>query len=248
LKDAQRYRFDPGKDEDSQGWLITYADTMTLLLCFFVLMMGISQVNFDSYEQIKKEVATSFGGKYEDPYAKLSDSIEELITVENLGKDIKIVSKGSGVTLIFQGQMLFDSGKADIKPEALPILENITNIIKDHSGSLFMVIEGHTDNVPIRTERFPSNWELSAGRAARIVREFESFGIERKKMLAVGAGDTRPTVSNFYEDGSYNIDNQALNRRVVLRLTKDELIKKNPEEIINYESDEYIKSIQGALK
>jgi len=248
LDNRQKYRFDPGQEDDSQGWLVTYADMMTLLVCFFVLMMGISQIDFDSYEKIKKEVATSFGGKYEDPYAKLAESIEELITVENLGKDVKIVSKGSGVTLIFQGQMLFDSGRADIKEEAIGVLKNVADLIKAHGDSLFMVIEGHTDNVPITTSRFPSNWELSAGRAARIVREFESFGINRAKMLAVGASDTRPLASNYNQDTTYNTANQAINRRVVLKLTKDELIKKDAEEIINYKSDQYINSLEGALK
>jgi len=249
LKDSQKYRFDPVEDDSSsQGWLVTYADMMTLLLCFFVLMMGVSQVNFDSFEKIKKEVATSFGGKYEDPYAKLSESIEELITVKDLGKDVKIISKGAGLTLIFQGQMLFDSGRSDIKPEAIPVLKDIKDLIEENGSNLFMVVEGHTDNVPIRTERFPSNWELSSGRAARIVREFENLGIERNKMLAVGASDTRPLSSNYNEDGTYNHENQAQNRRVVLRLTKDELIKKNPEEITNYSTDEFIKSVQGALQ
>lgn len=248
MSKKQTYRYDSSShQEETQDWLVTYADMMTLLVCFFVLMIGVSQIDFDSYEKIKKEVSTSFGGSYEDPYAKLAESLEEIISVEKLGKEIKLNSKGSGITLVFQGQMLFDSGKADIKPHASLILEKTCEVIKKEGSNLFIVVEGHTDDVPIQTNRFPSNWELSAGRAARIVREFEIFGINKEKMLAVGVGEVKPLRPNNNVDGTPNLENQALNRRVVLRITKDELIKSN-NKTINYKSSEYLNSVEGALK
>lgn len=238
-----RYKEISGGDD----WLTTYSDMMTLLVCFFVLMMGVSEVNVDSYEKIKKEMSTSFGGTYEDPYAKMADKLEEVISVEKLGNEIKLNSKGSGITLIFQGQLLFESGKAQIRPEASLVLQKISDVITSDTEKLFIVVEGHTDNIPINTEQFPSNWELSAGRAARIVREFETFGVNKEKMVAVGMGESKPLKANLNEDGTANYENMSLNRRVVVRLTKDELMKDDSQKI-NYKDKDFINAVEGALK
>lgn len=233
--------------QGGDDWLTTYSDMMTLLLCFFVLMLGVSKVDVDSYEKIKKEMSTSFGGSYEDPYAKLANSLKEVISNEKLGDEIKLSSSGAGVTLVFQGQMLFDSGKADIKETASTILQKLTNVINENSNRLFIVVEGHTDNVPINTIQFPFNWELSAGRSAKIVRELETFGIAKEKMLAVGIGEAKPLKPNLNEDGTANYENMSLNRRVVIKITKDELTKADGE-IINVKSNEHLDAVEGAIK
>ena len=104
--------------------------------------------------------------------------------------------------------ILFPSGSAILQPEALPILSEIADILKDFPNPIH--VEGFTDSVPINTVAFPSNWELSAGRAASVVHLFTKDGVEPRRMAAIGLGEYRPIADNATAEG------RNKNRRVVL--------------------------------
>ena len=81
-----------------------------------------------------------------------------------------------------------------------------------------MLVEGHTDDTDIRSRRYPSNWELSSARAAKVISVFEKAGIKRDRLVAVGYGDTRPIYNNYDEEGNSIPENQRLNRRVTIKV------------------------------
>ncbi len=117
-----------------------------------------------------------------------------------------------GVTMTFQANVLFDSGEAEIKPATLPLLDAITKVLTGVSNDV--LIMGHSDNIPLRSKRYRSNWELSVYRALSIHRHFIQKGISPERLVVGGYGDTRPQFSNDTERG------REKNRRVEVILRK----------------------------
>lgn len=207
--------------EDGEGnWIISYADMMTLLCVFFVLMYSMANPDPKKYEEFKRETATAFGGKYKQPYQQLVDKLQEVIKQQGLEKVVKIEADESGVSATFQGTIFFDSGKTDLISEGSNVLQKVGDVLKNEAKGFHIVVEGHTDDVPIVSQNFPSNWELSGARAARVVRMFETMGFDRKTLQAIGYADTKPLVPNRDAQGAALPQNQSQNRRVVLRVIR----------------------------
>ena len=235
--------------ENLERWLVSYADFMTLLFAFFVVMYSISSVNEGKYRVLSDSLSDTF--KKEQSSAEVIDfdnslskaeipQSEELIelpipneTIEdNQNKDInptlnEISNEVSGAVedLINNGMIsinenenwleieikssiLFQSGGAVLSEEAEDVLASLATIIKTYPNQI--QVEGYTDNVPIRTRNFPSNWELSSSRAASVVHLFADEGVNPNHMQAIGFGEYRPKASNDTEQG------RSENRRVVL--------------------------------
>lgn len=208
--------------EHGEPWLVSYADMMTLLFGFFVLMYFFaSQDQPDAWEKVRKGLSQSFGGEYVDRFQKVDDEIKDLFkgNSETL-KSIVIEPSPNGVRIMFQSAILFDLGKAALRPEVVGIVNSIIQLIKERGSDLDVIIEGHTDNLPITNQRFPSNWELSAVRASTIVRLFEDAGFQRSRLQAVGFADTAPLFPNVDENNQSIPENQAKNRRVVIRVNR----------------------------
>lgn len=124
-------------------------------------------------------------------------------------EEVRLLHSGRGLVLRLPEFMLFDSGQAKLRPEAMPLLDKLAGILKLIPNQV--VIEGHTDNRPIRTPQFPSNWELSTGRAAALVRYFiEEQHLRPARLEAAGYGEYRPVAENQDEKG------RQANRRVEL--------------------------------
>lgn len=209
--------------EDGEGnWIVSYADMMTLLCVFFVLMYSMANPDPKKYEEFKKETVTAMGGKYEQPYQPLVDRLQQVVKEQGLEKVVKIEADETGVSATFQGTVFFDSGKVDLLPGGMTILQQVGEVIKTEAKGFRIVVEGHTDDVPIVSAVFPSNWELSGARAARVVRMFESQGFDRQLLQAIGYSDTRPLVPNRDAAGQAIAANQAQNRRVILRVIRNE--------------------------
>lgn len=139
-----------------------------------------------------------------------------MLTEENLSAEVKAEKTPQGVAISVPGAYLFQSGSADISPQAQPLIKRIAEIIR--SVPYNVAIEGHTDDVPIQTREFPSNWELSAARASGIVRFLIDQGIYSRRLRAVGFSDTQPIVPNIDPmTGVISPENRARNRRVVIR-------------------------------
>lgn len=217
-------------EEPSEKWLVAYADMMTLLFGFFVLMYSMSNVDQEKFAQAAAsaterfgsiEGAEGFGGSYQDPTEAINRKLEkEIKNVPGLGKDIEVSKGHMGLELNFRGKALFASGQATLSPIGKKILEEVAKQIKE-TGSKFSVrVEGHTDDVPISTMRFPSNWELSAARAIKVIQIFEAQGIPAKQLEAIGYAATRPILANRTPAGEVIPKNMAKNRRVMVKLQR----------------------------
>ena len=149
----------------------------------------------------------SEGQDREDPerrfIARLADT--------NLSDRVKVTQVHEGVHLEVRDNILFAQGSAELKPEGTTLLEDLASILLDQGG--IISVEGHTDDRPISNQRFPSNWELSSGRATTVTRYLIEKGLDPQRLRAVGYGDTRPVESNATAEG------RARNRRVALIVT-----------------------------
>lgn len=217
-----------GHEEHSDGnWIISYADMMTLLCIFFIMLFSMSKVNTPEFESMKKQVSEHFGSKYESPTEDLGKYVNNVITEAGVAKDVTMTSDGLSVSVAFKSTMFFDTLSAEISPAGKEIVEKIATQLYDyqvkHDKKYKIVVEGHTDSQPVVGGTFPSNWELSSARATRVVRLFLDKKFEAPNMLAIGYADTQPIADGRNADGTWNNENLAKNRRVILRVLMPEV-------------------------
>jgi len=196
---------------------------MTLLVGFFVMLLSFSKIDADQFEKIKRATTEVFGGEYVLPFEQLSNKLKEVIKEQNLSDQVVFTENDQGITLRFRGALFFDSGSSDLRPQAKNLLDKLVPVLIQEAKDFGVVIEGHTDNVPLGIlgqALFPSNWELSGVRACTVLRLFEERGFNRQHLKAIGWGDTRPIVPNEDGKGNFLQDNQAQNRRVVIKILK----------------------------
>ena len=226
-------------DEDQTGWMVTYADLMTLLLVFFVVLYSISSLNLVKFRRVISSIQISLGES--KPAIGLmeiagEDALNQKFTLEDLSglrrrevaafKEIndfieerKIgeyavahIYKGKLVIQV-RGQVLFPSGSSTLSREAEPIMDQIARIVSRYT-EYTVNIKGHTDDVPISTSKFESNWELSALRATSVLKYFIRRGINPLRLTATGYADILPLVPNNSDE------NRSRNRRVEFVLEK----------------------------
>ncbi len=240
------------QDEDpppQAPWLNTYADMVTLLLCFFVLLFSMSVVNVKKFEAAMSSLQGALGildgspipspkgdsTQVFDPadlvaqmlaeemaeMARLQQFIEEELSGSGLSDKVGVSLEERGVVLRFADTVLFDVGQDTLRPESAQVLQKIGEIIKTLDNPIR--VEGHTDNWPISTPRFPSNWELSTARATRVVRFFiEEAGVEPRQLQAAGYGEYYPIETNNTAEG------RQKNRRVDIVILRPSLSSAEP--------------------
>ena len=215
-------------------WMVTYGDMMTLLLTFFVLLMSFSTMEVAQFkramgsfkgaisllpkqssvvetipENLPRPKKQAKGSVFfaHNRYKEEMESLQELVEKEAISDVVNIEETGDGATIRIGGSALFDLGKADLKPEIFPLLNQIA-VTLEQADDRFN-IEGHTDDMPINNEEFPSNWELSMARAMNVLRYILKTGnIDPARAGAVGNGEYHPLVPNT------SPENQKKNRRV----------------------------------
>ncbi|MCW9012394.1 MAG: flagellar motor protein MotD [Gammaproteobacteria bacterium] len=229
-------------EENTDRWLVSYADFITLLFAFFVVMYSISSVNLGKYRVLSDSMTTAFNktsSQIGQPGSQLGISVQRAPisiglegqaglkamteTAAQIEKNMKewikkgqIAVRGNEKWLEVEisNNVLFTSGSAQLSQQASLILSGLAEAFKESKNPLY--VSGYTDNVPINTVQFPSNWELSAARAASVVRLFAQSGINPQRMGAIGFGEFRPTGDNS------TIENRQKNRRVVIRILAGE--------------------------
>ena len=199
---------DDPKKGGTPAWMVTYGDMMTLLLTFFVVIVSFSTIEMEKFraaigafrgalqiwspsdkgpELIKKPQI-----KYtKDQAYEAAEQILDIIDEEGLSNLVEVYEVGGGVRIIFSDLVLFDEGRDELKPLVIPILNKVVKIALE-SDATEVMIEGHTDDTPIHTKRFPSNWELSTSRALKVLKYFQMKGFQPQKLVAVGYGEYRP--------------------------------------------------------
>ncbi len=222
----------PPCEEGLPGWFATFSDLCTLLLTFFVLLLSFSTMDIIKFKQMMGSMEKAFGyqtqttGQFEAKattpvtvqlseqenkmldYMEIGDKIKESAKEKGLDKYIEIEINKNGVLMRLKGDISFPPGKAVISKKVKPLLDKIAEILKEHPDYKLKVM-GHTDNIPIKSPKYDSNWELSAARAVQVIKYLiEKYKINPKRLEAVGYADTRPLVPNTTPE------NRAKNRRV----------------------------------
>jgi chemotaxis protein MotB len=225
------------KPAGAPGWMTTFADLMSLLLTFFVLLLSFSNTEVVKFRELAGSMREAFGLKSELALSDMPsgesilpehdakegegegpqvDELEQelrdaMAETQTPGEALKRLEDGT-IVLQLEGDLMFGSGDARLNPRALPVLSIIAGKLRATEYSLDIV--GHTDDVPIATAVYPSNWELSAARAGQAVRYLTEQGVEPRRLRAIGQADTVPVAAN---DGPKN---RAANRRVELIFTR----------------------------
>lgn len=218
-----RRRKPPEVEEDSEDWLATYADAITLLMAFFVMLVSFSRVELPLFEKVQAGIKEELGGQVdsEKPIFQLHSQIQRIIqdTDDVPPEAVDVGFDDEGVVIDFASGSFFEPGSARLTEPAKLVLGKVKRELEVPPYDLFLVdVEGHTDDVPIATDRFPSNWELSASRAAAVVRHFIERGMEANRLKAAGYADTKPKVPNKDIMEEPIPENRAINRRVSVRL------------------------------
>ncbi len=207
------------EEEESEDWLTTYADAITLLMAFFVMLLNFSKIDIPAYEAaaagIKNELG--LGESQGNPIEKIKTDIVDVVYEMQADKVVQVETDDKGITIELASSAFYLPGSADFRPEALPVLLKIGQLLIAPRYVTYIVeVEGHTDDDPIHTDRYPSNWELSAGRATGVVRAFIKQGMDFRRLKAIGYAETRPKRQNREADGTPIPENMADNRRVVI--------------------------------
>ncbi|GGP17526.1 flagellar motor protein MotD [Silvimonas iriomotensis] len=236
--------------ENHERWLVSYADFMTLLFAFFVVMYAISSVNEGKYRVLSDSLVNAFqnnnakpsvgtapqgkqviapivahpesapkapeNNKLEEQAKRMSGMADDLRAalgpLIQQGK-VRVTQSARGIAVEISDSVLFDTAKADLQNTSATALRAVAQRLT--STDNLIQVQGNTDNQPIKSTQYPSNWELSAARAASVVRLFADTGIAPERMVAMGYGEYRPVESNDTPDG------RARNRRVTINILAD---------------------------
>ncbi len=212
----------PSKKEDSveEDWLLTFSDMVTLILTFFILLASISKVDLVKFEQVQSGITKEIGNRdVVKPIEAARTELELKISEMQIADTVSLGQDHQGLVLEFDAGAFFAQGSAELTAQGRSAMANLATTLTSPSYSHFQVeVEGHTDDNQVATTQFPSNWELSAARAASTVRLFIATGIDPTRLRAVGLADVAPKVPNRTADGNPLPDNQAVNRRVAVRV------------------------------
>lgn len=230
------------KVEEEEGggapeWMATFADMMTLLMCFFILIMSFSTMEVDKFKMAMGSLKGAFGvlgvqkklrpeQSWFSPYQRNVQrksilqhvqQMRDMVKENNLENQVDIAAMaGNEVIIEIKDSILFELGKASLNQQFLAILTKLMETLGDKAHQIR--VEGHTDDLPIRTKEYPSNWELSFDRALNVVKYLVSTtDLEPGKLSAAGYGEFQPLVPNT------SAENRAKNRRVIIKIKLKEM-------------------------
>ncbi|MBU9550767.1 OmpA/MotB family protein [Burkholderia multivorans] len=204
-------------DDDAEGtqsgrWLISYADLITTLMVLFLALyvLQLAKVNALEARERTRARLDDAAARTAEPQApaRVPAWVAQLDALKAGGR-ISLVKAPHGIEIGIDAGILFHVGDAHLLPDALPVLDRIGQALGPHATGDILV-EGHTDSVPIANAKYESNWELSSARAGAVVRYFAERGIAPHRLAAVGRADTQPLVAG--DDAS----SRARNRRVTI--------------------------------
>ena len=232
--------------DNNERWLISYADFITLLFAFFVVMYSISSVNEGKYKTFSTSLGIAFDKqppavgsvtrlaeqknkvlvdkrsaqfleqqhKNEQQMKTVDNNLRQVMASMIAQGQVGITRNGRGVVIDISASALFREGEATVQPAALETLQQVARVLSRENQAV--EVEGHTDDVPIKNAQFPSNWELSAGRASSVVRMLVRYGVPELRLSAVGMAANHPVAAND------TAEHRARNRRVSITILSPE--------------------------
>ncbi len=209
-----------------ERWLVSYADFITLLMVLFVILYSMGQVDVKKYQKLAESMRSAFtmggpsqvvdgqidqtGGTSEDGTAKpivvpgipegptqseeVAGELTSMLASQNLGSAVSVQTNIEGVLISLSEKLIFKDGQADIPPEAYPVLDTIAQMLKPIDNHVRLT--GHTNNIPSTNPTYPTNWELSLGRALSVARYLMNAGISPDRFVVSGAGEYEPLFPN----------------------------------------------------
>lgn len=234
---SKKNKHKPHEEEGGEAWLLPYSDLMTLLLAVFIVLFAVSQVDAEKAQQMSDEFSgqmmtesystakmsgqgnaeaeSTGGGKSElEQMEELKAELDAKLQTEHMSASVTTSIDSRGLVISFSNTILFEPGSAEIKKENEGTLLEIADMITVMDN--IIRIEGHTDNVPMNSDLYPSNWELSTARAVNVVRLITGHSnASPERLIAVGYGEYRPIADNSTEEG------RAKNRRIDIIVLSD---------------------------
>ncbi len=245
----KRYHEDP---EQSDRWLVSYADFITLLFAFFVVMYAMSSVQEQKVRQLSTSIGLALGKKAPSPVLPeaapapaeadllpqsatrrkksiaqrehsqmkgIAQALNDRLSVLVKQGMVRVTRSSRGISIEIDAAILFAPADARLNPASIAALESIAEILRPHPNAI--EVEGHTDSRAIKTAAYPSNWELSAVRASRVVRLLAASGIDETRLLAVGHAANHPVASNE------TTQDRLRNRRVEIQVLSGEPVARS---------------------
>ena len=208
------------QEEEGSNWLISYADMMTLIACFFILLIAFAHFDPVGFNKKVEIVSKHFlKDKYKSSQLKMQELQEEIVKHPEILKKTKITVTDSQLAVTFSGSSLYEEGEYKIDPQSLIVLDSMIEIIKNKNPNYQILVEGHTHQQEVaKLDIIKSSRELSAMRSAQIIDRFEFYGMDPLNLVAVGKGDSEPIAPNFDKKGNAILKNQQLNRRIVIKV------------------------------
>ncbi len=234
MRDEKKKPEEEDAEASSPAWMATFADMMTLLMSFFILIMSFSTMEMDKFKMAMGSLKGAMGvlgvqkklrpdQSFFSPNTQNQDQLKQKSVLNHIQKmreeikrkgledKISVEQEGGEVYIQIKENMLFGSGEAELKPTYLSILSYIAKTFFHEAKQIR--VEGHTDNIPIRTKEYPSNWDLSIDRALNVVKHFVNHeNVHPAKLIIAGFGEHKPIVAND------SPESRAKNRRVLLNL------------------------------
>ncbi len=224
----------PPQEDGIPGWVVTYGDMMSLLLTFFILLLSFSSIQETKFQQAIESLQAALGVFNDSESIIQFDStvvpqeeggessemlyefreLEQYLLEEEFDDTVEVSMTEKGIQIKIEDGFLFPSGGADMKSGADAILEKVSSFLDGKPNQI--QVSGHTDSIPIKTARFPSNWELSASRAIAVARSLLDHGISPDRVSATGFGEFRPISKNTTAEG------RSKNRRVEIFMKYEE--------------------------
>lgn len=216
-----------GFDESSNrgGWLVTYADMMTIILTFMILLLSVSTIAETKFDLLVE----SLTGRKVGNLHKVKEKVDDVVEKASLGGQVTTSIDEDGLKIQFSNALLFKSGKDELTGQALEVFEPIAaHLVNSLDPEYGITIEGYTDDVPIENGRFSSNWDLSTSRATHVMQRLRKAGIDRRRMSVQGFADTRSAtdVDLHEQEEIASLSDEKLeeirakNRRVVIRINR----------------------------
>ncbi len=195
---------------EEDNWLISYADLLTNLLAFFVLLFSVSTLQTHRFEAMSE----AFAGEQKGGVRELEEQVAALVRELSLADEVTTRVDADGLAVGFGQKLLFPSGRAELSSEGDRLMARVAELLLPVTDRYSVVVEGHADDVPINTPSFPSNWELSAQRSVNVVHALIAHGVDASRVSSQAFADTRPE-----RDAAGTLaDVRAQNRRVVVRV------------------------------
>lgn len=220
----------PKKSAGAPAWMCTFADMMSLLLCFFVLILSFSSLDKPKFDKVSGSLRDAFGiqretivfqmpqadkiisPQFESIPFNVRREVTEIFQEQITSGMVEVTEDGALITLRLKDSLAFDSGRAELKEGFKALLDKLGKVLVDSDASL--IVEGHTDNVPLRRDApFKTNWSLSTARSVEVVEYLSGrFNVPSQRLAAAGFADGNPVASNADEQG------RSQNRRVEFKI------------------------------